>query len=97
MVKLLGYLPLTLSRILLGKAGLLATISQQVVMVRFPCIMSLIFLLTYDTIQNPQEITSVLRKASIRRSAYGDPGLLPVDLINNYNRLVLFHTGYTNQ
>ena len=51
----------------------------------------------YDTLQNPQEIASVLRKASIRWGAYGDPGLLPVGLINDYNRLVLFHTGYTHQ
>ena len=51
----------------------------------------------YDPVQDEKTLASLLAKRGIRWGAYGDPGILPVSLINYFNGLALFHTGYTHQ
>ena len=51
----------------------------------------------YDKVESPQAVADLFKDRGIRWGAYGDPGILPIGVISNYNSLVQFHTGYTHQ
>ena len=51
----------------------------------------------YDAVQDEETLRRLLTNRGIRWGAYGDPGILPASLIDYFNSLALFHTGYTHQ
>ena len=51
----------------------------------------------YDPVQHEEALAPLLAKRGIRWGAYGDPGILPASLLDYFNGLAAFHTGYTHQ